>query len=229
LLAGPKVTAVAVGGLTWNADGYSIPLGMFDQSLPLPFTRINQVSLTFDEHVTFGDAQATLTDAAGNEYSVFGPLVSPGAEPGTLKATWQTEEFLALGRYELRLGDAILDDDGNPLDGEWTNDVSTKSGDGQPGGEFAFAFNVRPGDVNQNGIVNLFDWLEVRNLRGAAFGSLEYNILHDIDGRHGIDTADFFAVPLRAFDILPPLPAPSAAAVPEPSGIEHAAVLGAFA
>lgn len=221
----PQIIGVGVDGLTWTNGGYSIPLGTSDQSLPVPHSRINQISLTFGEHVTFGDEQATLTDSAGNEVALFGPFVAPGTEPGTYTATWQTEDFLALGRYTLRIGDGVVDDDGHALDGEWRNDTSTASGDGEPGGEFAFAFNVLPGDVNQDGIVNLFDWIEVRNRRGATVGSPDYSILHDIDGRNGIDLADFYAVPLRAYDILPPPSAsPSAAAVPEPGSFVLAAL-----
>lgn len=225
----PNVAEVRVGGLTWSGAGHLIPLGTSEQSLPLPFTRINQLSLTFDEHVAFGDEQATLTDSAGHEFTLFGPLVAPGAEPGTYTATWQMEEVLPLGRYELRLGDGVVDDDGNALDGEWTNDASTISGDGVPGGEFSFRFNVLPGDVNQNGIVDVFDWIEVRNLQGTAYGSPEYSLLHDIDGRNGIGSADFYAVPLRAYDILPSQPAANAAAVPEPTGAEYAILLGSAA
>lgn len=215
----PQVVGVDVGGLTWGNNGYAIPLGTTDQSLPLPHTRINQISLTFGEHVTFGDEQAVLVDSAGNEYTLFGPLVAPGAQPGTYKATWQTETFLDLGRYTLRLGDGVVDDDGHALDGEWTNDASAASGDGEPGGEFVFAFNVLPGDVNQDGIVNLFDLIAIRNSQGATASGETYSPLHDIDASGAINLTDVLLSGGRLFDVLPPLPAASAAAVPEPSSL----------
>ena len=44
------------------------------------------------------------------------------------------------------------------LDGEWTNATSVyPSGNGSAGGDFNFAFNVLPGDVNQDGIINVQD------------------------------------------------------------------------
>jgi hypothetical protein len=225
--SGPRVAGFAVDGLTWTPTAHAVPLGSSAQSAPLPFTRINQVTLTFDEHVTITAGQVTLTDQSGNDYALFGPFTGQGSEPGSFVATWQTESFLDIGRYTLKLEDGIVDDDGNSLDGEWTNDVSTASGDGQPGGDFSFTFNVLPGDANQDGLVSIVDAIEVRNLVGKTLADPAYSALHDIDARGSVELADVYATLTRAFDVLPPQPASSAAAVPEPTGV--AAMLGAIA
>lgn len=216
--SGPRVAGVEVGGLTWVAGGHDIALGSEDQLLPLPWTRVNQVSVEFSEHVTLDGQAATLIDGDGNSYALFGPTLSPGDEPGTVRASWQLEEFLDTGRYTLRLDDGILDDDGLSLDGDWTDGASAVSGDGAPGGDFVFTFNILAGDANQDGLVNVLDMIEIRNLQGATLGSGEYSKLHDIDTRGSITVDDMLLAGVRAYDVLPPTAPASAAAVPEPSG-----------
>lgn len=216
--SGPRVAGVEVGGLTWVAGGHDIALGSEDQLLPLPWTRVNQVSVEFSEHVTLDGQAATLIDGDGNSYALFGPTLSPGDEPGTVRASWQLEEFLDTGRYTLRLDDGILDDDGLSLDGDWTDGASAVSGDGAPGGDFVFTFNILAGDANQDGLVNVLDMIEIRNLQGATLGSGEYSLFHDIDTRGSITVADVLLAGVRAYDVLPPTAPASAAAVPEPSG-----------
>ena len=61
--------------------------------------------------------------------------------------------------------DPIEDAAGNRLDGEWTNPANTSdtgdstypSGNGVPGGDFDFRFNVLPGDATQDGVVGPAD------------------------------------------------------------------------
>lgn len=213
----PRVVGVQVDGLSWRVDGHSLPLGTADQTRPLPFTRVNQIAIVFNEPVDFGDDQLTLTDAAGNAFELFGPLTLPDSEAGTFTAVWQLENFLDIGRYELRLGDDVLDGNGNSLDGEWTDNASVESGDGEAGGDFVYSFNVLPGDVNQDGLVSILDAIEVRNSQGIAAVDPAYNILLDIDARGSADPVDMYAALARGYDVLPPLPAGSPSTVPEPS------------
>jgi hypothetical protein len=215
--SGPRVAGVEVGGLTWVGGGHDMPLGNEDQLLPLPWTRVNQVRVEFSEHVTIDGQAATLIDGEGNEYALFGPTLVPGSEPGTVRASWQLEEFLDTGRYTLRLDDGILDDDGLALDGDWIDGESVASGNGAAGGDFVFSFNILAGDANQDGLVNVVDMIEIRNRMGMLVGADGYSQFHDIDTRGSITLADVYAAGVRAFDVLPPLPAENAAAVPEPS------------
>jgi hypothetical protein len=218
-LSGPRVAGVKVSGLTWVGGGHDIPLGSTDQLMPLPWTRVNQVSVEFSEQVTIAGQAATLVDSGGNEFTMFGPTLAPGSVPGTVQASWQLEEFLPTGRFTLRLDDGILDDDGLSLDGDWIDGESASSGDGAPGGDFVFAFNILAGDANQDGLVSVLDMIEIRNLQGATLGSGEYSLIHDIDSRGTITVADVLLAGVRAFDVLPPTAPASAANVPEPSNI----------
>jgi len=79
------------------------------------------------------------------------------------------------------------------LDGEWTDGVSTISGDGIPGGDFVFTFNVMPGDVNQDGTVSLTDLLEIRDRIGTFSSHPDYSRLADVTGDGRIERDDYAA------------------------------------
>jgi len=52
----------------------------------------------------------------------------------------------------------IVDTAGNKLDGEWiTNSIAPSSGQGVAGGDYLFAINVLPGDLNGDGQVTNAD------------------------------------------------------------------------
>ena len=65
----------------------------------------------------------------------------------------------AKDKLRINLSGQLADLAGNALDGEWTDSVSgPASGNGSPGGDFRFRFNVLPGDWNQSGQVQANDW-----------------------------------------------------------------------
>jgi hypothetical protein len=84
----------------------------------------------------------------------------------------------------------IADANGNGLDGEWTNPApgdaggadSFPSGDGNPGGDFAFRLNVLPGDVNRTGNIFGNDVTLTRNAQGSTPGDGIYSIFRDVNG-----------------------------------------------
>ncbi|HVU87412.1 MAG TPA: Ig-like domain repeat protein, partial [Pirellulales bacterium] len=86
-------------------------------------------------------------------------------DAATSTATWTLSAPyapLASGSYLLVLNghsaDAVHDSSGTQLDGAWTNGTSVyPSGNGTPGTDFSFRFNVLPGDINQDGIANSQD------------------------------------------------------------------------
>jgi hypothetical protein len=84
---------------------------------------------------------------------------------------------------------------GNLLDGEWTNPIHPSSpgdafpsGDGSPGGNFAFNIRVLPGDVNRNGAVNVYDYNALR-LNLGQFGKGVTG--GDLNGDNLVDIVDF--------------------------------------
>ena len=86
-------------------------------------------------------------------------------------------------------GTAVKDLAGNKLNGEWTNQVSSyPSGDAAAGGDFSFRFNVLPGDVNQDDIVDIFDI----NLVSSEWGTL--GPLGILNGDEIVDIFDINAI-----------------------------------
>ncbi len=73
-------------------------------------------------------------------------------------ATWTFNETIPADKLRIGLSDALQTPAGNPLDGEWL-DLSRNfsSGDGTPSGDFVFRFNVLPGDVDQNLVIDEVD------------------------------------------------------------------------
>ena len=125
-------------------------------------------------------------------YNVAGGTFSYNA--ATFTATWTLPATIPDDKLLLELNAAgsnpIEDALGNRLDGEWTNPATTgstgtsqyPSGDGVPGGNFLFRFNVLPGDVNQDGYVEAVDGLLVRGALGSGAGQGNYSIFKDVNG-----------------------------------------------
>ena len=60
--------------------------------------------------------------------------------------------------------------DNSTLDGDWIDSTATyPSGDGAAGSDFAFRFNVVPGDVNRDGVTNSADLLIIRDNKVAEW------------------------------------------------------------
>ena len=109
----------------------------------------------------------------------------------TFIATWQFPT-LAADKYLINLSAAAVSDaQGTPLDGDWTTSVSTfavGSGDGTPGGDFNFFFDVLPGDVNSNGLVSNSDLLSLKTSIGAVITASNYQ--KDINATDSITNGD---------------------------------------
>lgn len=108
--------------------------------------------------------------------------------------------------------------EGMGLDGEWTAGGNFPSGDGVPGGNFRFRFDVLPGNVNRTGNVLADDFSAVkarffRSTVSPGTGANAYTIFHDVDGSGSILADDFSAVKNRFFSSLPG-PEPSSAIAP---------------
>ena len=80
---------------------------------------------------------------------------------------------------------------GQQLDGDFTTSSSFPSGDGTPGGDFAFDFNVVPGDVNRDNTVNATDFDIVRTLASNTRDTNpSYSAYYDINGDATINATD---------------------------------------
>jgi hypothetical protein len=169
---GPRVTGVLVDGTNWtssylsnlqsnglgNGAGYAIPVGSAAQLNDLPWTNLNQIQIAFNEDVNVQQASLALTGVNVANYAISG--FSYNAT--THVATWTLASRIGGDRLHIDLQStgvaAVTDSVGDALDGEWTNGVSSyPSGNGTAGGDFQFAFNVLPGDGNQDGAINGLD------------------------------------------------------------------------
>jgi hypothetical protein len=228
----PTVAAVRVSSSAWASSflaavdpgrgvGYSIPVGSGTQLQTLPWTNIDQIKVTFSENVTVAQVDLKISGVNLGNYS-FKPDLPDGSpndgfayDPTTFTATWTLTQPIDTDKLILRLNadgtDPIVDGMGLRLDGEWTNPTGTAqlgtsvypSGNGTPGGDFLFRFNVLPGDVDQSGKVILADYSAVLSRNNAVAGNPNYGIFYDVDGSGKIASADGSAVLSRKNQLLP--------------------------
>jgi len=166
---GPEVTKVLVGGTSWSSDvlqtlqseglgngsGYAIPVGDVAQLAPIPWFNLNQIQIVFSDNVNVQANSLTVTGINVAQYAI----QSFSYNSSTHTATWTLAGAVGPDRLTLNLkstgAGAVTDTSGRALDGEWVNGQSGyPSGNYSPGGDFQFAINVLPGDVNLDGIVN---------------------------------------------------------------------------
>jgi glucose/arabinose dehydrogenase len=222
---GPRVTAVAVDRSAWSdafrtslgrtgsgqsPPGYALPDGT-RQADVLPWPGLDRFSLSFDKSID----PATL--AAPGALTLHGgdapiSLQFDNYNPSTRTATWSLPhgQSIPAGRWRLALADGVTDVQGRPLDGEWQDNNDTfPSGDGAPGGDFSFRFNVLPGDVNGDGRVSPLDFARARahlasSLRHPAARSRPYSPAHDLNGDGRVSIADLKLLRRAFFTSLPP-------------------------
>ncbi len=118
---------------------------------------------------------------------------------GTFDATWTYNSLLAIDQYLITLRDGILDGNGIPLDGDWTDpptsytdpsSSSFPSGDGRSGGDFEFGFTILP-DFDRDNLAQFSDFVILSGnfgLTGMPFAS------GDFDGDGQVQFSDFTAL-----------------------------------
>ncbi|HEY1603438.1 MAG TPA: proprotein convertase P-domain-containing protein [Pirellulales bacterium] len=210
---GPEVTDVLVDGTAWtgnflgalqsagegNGSGYAIPVGSAAQSAPLPWINLNQVQITFNEDVNVQQASLALTGLNVANYAFNGFSYNNS----THTATWTLASPIGADRLQLNLAStgaaAVKDNAGNSLDGEWTSAASSyPSGNGTPGGDFHFGFNVLPADLNQDGVVNGLDINQIASHWLATGG-----LLGDVNGDAVVNGLDINAIASQWLTSLP--------------------------
>ncbi len=180
--------------LDGNARGYRVSIGN-NQTLNLPWININQVLIQFSE-----DVGASLAASDFNFTGIGGIRVdgATGSTPRVDSYTYNSSTFVATlnlsqsldpSRLTLNiLASSISDVSKNTLDGEWTTGVTSQSGNGSVGGDFAFVFHVVPGDINRDGFVTTADGDLIPSTRN--FTSPFYTIWGDINGSNIINADD---------------------------------------
>jgi hypothetical protein len=216
LTGSPTVLSVGVASTAWTpafysylqnngmgSNGYTIPEGSSAQSATLTWTNIDQIVITFDQDVNVDAADLSVSGINQTSYA-FGRF---HYDPQAHTAIWTLTAPLSKDRVRLDLdangADAVSGLDGTLLDGEWTNNVSTASGNGTAGGDFQFNFNVLPTDVNNTGTVNSYDYVYIRQLDAKSTTSVGYVAKRDVDGNGVINLSDWQEALNRAYDALP--------------------------
>jgi Ca2+-binding RTX toxin-like protein len=196
--APPRITAVRVGAADAAIGFYDIPVGTDAQLAPLPWVVIQRIQLVFTEDVQFGEPTDLQVVGLADEYSVDPDFFV--YDSATHTATWSLEKPIRVAdKILLRMPSGrILDFQGNDLDGEWQNPLPLPGAKGSifpsgnifPGGDFTFRFNVLPGDVNQNGSVDMADFHDQIDGQFRAQGSPGYDAHFDVDRNSHINAID---------------------------------------
>jgi hypothetical protein len=201
----PEVAGVYVRGSTWTSGtlnqlgimgkgdpvlGYEIPYGS-RQLTTLPWGNVDQVSIRFNKDVTISQAALSLVGVNGGNLAV----TAFEYDPLTHAATWTLAKALGTDAVQVSLAaggaDAVRDDSGNALDGEWSDGASAVSGDGVAGGDFTFGIRVLPGDTNGDNVVNFADFVALSNHYGMPNAGTRGG---DLDGDGMTSFSDFVVV-----------------------------------
>ncbi|HEY5316077.1 MAG TPA: hypothetical protein VIK18_26350, partial [Pirellulales bacterium] len=219
--SGPTVVGAFVSGSAWNASylsllaaaglgnsglGFELASGANQLTTMLPWTNVTQISIAFSEPVTLSQASLTLYNSANMPISVS----SYSYNSSTYVATWQFSAPLAADKYVMNLAaNSVSDAAGTALDGAWTTGVSTfaaGSGDGTPGGDFNFYFNVVPGDANNSGTVTNGDVLDSKLQVGAVSNSSNYR--DDVNASNNVTNGDVLLEKLQVGSNINSFPTP---------------------
>ena len=210
----PTVTAVYVRGSTWASGylsflaanmsgssstyGFAVPAGSGAVQLQtLPWRNLNRISIAFSEEVSTAQAQFAIVGSVGS-YSVSGFSYSSTDHV----ATWSLSAAMGLDKLVGALpgsGNAPLSDlAGNVLDGEWNNlgsysqagsTSSFPSGNGTAAGDFAFRFDVLPGD-STGGSLGKVNVADVAQTKSRSILAVSSSYRSDFDGNNLINVAD---------------------------------------
>ena len=218
-LQAPKISQVRVGSIHWQPAfesevdpgvglGYVIPDGA-SQLDPLPWVNVNQIRITFNEHVIVQREDFMLVGVNVPAYSLLPGSGIPDTtgfhyDQATLTATWTLDTDIGVDKLLVLVSDAITDAFGNSLDGEWMNGVTSgSSGDDTSGGDFEYRFDILHGDVNQTATVFSDDVILVRDSQFIFPGNPLFDPLVDIDGSGTIFSDDVIGVRDGQFVFLP--------------------------
>ncbi|HEY5315869.1 MAG TPA: hypothetical protein VIK18_25290 [Pirellulales bacterium] len=204
--AAPQVVGAFVSGTAWNASylsmldaaglgstaaagqGFELASGAGQLTTMVPWNNVNQISIAFSEPVTVSQTSLTLYNSSNTAITASAFSYNSTANI----ATWQFATPLAADKYVMNLtASTVTDAAGAELDGDWSTNVSTfaaGSGDGTPGGDFNFYFDVLPGDANNSGSVTNGDVLITKLQVGATSNSSNY--LLDVNASGNITNGD---------------------------------------
>ncbi|MBC8426980.1 hypothetical protein H8E07_22935, partial [bacterium] len=195
-------------------QGYRIGDGA-GQLDTLPWNNLDTLTISFSKDVSVIESDMVLYDASASAYAID----SFTYNSSTFTATWALSAPIGPDRLSIDLSDS-MHSGGVALDGEWADGSGAMpSGNGTPGGDFQFSFNVLPGDADRSGRANTSDGNGVRSrlfLHAGDAGAPGYSATHDLNGSGRVDFIDWLIVLVNMDTSLPP-GAPAAAPAPAAS------------
>lgn len=210
---GLNVVGVKVGSTHWDPAfksfvdpsdgfGYSIPTGAA-QLAPLPWANINQMQIKFNSDISGSFAENLFGLGGFHTADYHSHIQSTVYDASDFTVTITLDTFLGDDQLVLVASDLLTIASGDALDGEWTTgQASNVSGDGTPGGNFEFRFDVLPGDVNQSGNLSSNDGFAALRLQSQSIGDINYLAAADIDGSGSISSNDgFFALARQSTEL----------------------------
>lgn len=215
----PRVLDVQVGSSRWktpfidaadgggvgSGNGRGLSLAGPDQLRNLPWVNIDRLYIQFSEDVAASLSPSKIALVGTNLANYMPGVTLAYGDDGLNVATLRFASPIANDSLILSLLDTITDAAGNRLDGEWSDGVSTASGNGSAGGRFNFRLDVLPGDINNNGGVNTADLFDGYDMVGTVVANVS-DAYFDVNGNGGVNTGDLFDAYDWIGKILPPPP-----------------------
>jgi|GEM_PF-325120 len=159
--------ALDAGGLAHpnlSQMGYRIGEGS-GQLDPLPWSKIDALSLSFSRDVSVVQGDLVLYDVTSTPCAIDGFSYNSS----TFTATWTLTDPIGPDRLSIDM-------------------------DGGPVGDFQFSFNVLPGDTDRSGQTDIPDAEGIRSRLFLRAGAPGYSVLHDINGSGRSDFIDWSIV-----------------------------------
>ncbi|MEZ6076346.1 MAG: hypothetical protein R3C56_11990 [Pirellulaceae bacterium] len=188
----PRIVSVRVSSQAWDSSyldridpeqrtGFPMS-ALTRQHASLPWTNIDQIQIQFSEDVgaTFDSSMIKIFGARIADYQ---SLFTVNYHMESRVATIQFSEPLSEDKLAIGIHDALSDEAGNQLDGEWLDGGSqTTSGDGNAGGNFYYRIHVLAGDLSGDGVVLGNDVTAGVLARSKSVSDDGYYPLSDLDG-----------------------------------------------
>jgi hypothetical protein len=184
--AAPQVVDVLVGNSQWDKQfvnylqeqrATATARQMLDR---LPFAGIDQIKVTFSEDVIVGYEDLTVTGGDG----VQNTIREFTYDIDTRTAVWTLTKPLGSSSVTVRLG-SVVDLNGTALDGD---------ADGRAGGRFRSEYHLLPGDVDQDGRVDLADVASAKAHQSSDLSDAGYSLSHDVNGDGQINESDLVLI-----------------------------------
>ncbi|MFZ5829853.1 MAG: hypothetical protein ACOY3P_07185, partial [Planctomycetota bacterium] len=193
-----RVVRIGLAPSSLPENWYPVPMGSVNQLKAFPMATVDIIEIEFSEPVVLDKGDLALVGVNTAGFNIAESTFSCYSR----YAWWTLPHAIGADKLLLCLdADSICDEAGNLLDGEWTDCVSCISGDGSPGGDFHFRFNVLPGDLNGDGLVGQSDFGIFAYNYGA--GPFATPFMGDLNGDGSVSNSDFGIFAFRYGSSLP--------------------------